>query len=653
MTNPTDSTPTVKEAKAGTGADFTITFQPSGRRGSVPAGRSVLEAARDLGVEIESVCGGKGTCRKCLVRIDSDAGTVTRPTDIESRAFQPDSLAAGMRLACQTLVAGNVQVFVPEQSRRAAQVVRKEAGNRTVELDPAVKIHRVQLVPPTLQDPTADAERLLAALEERHGLGGLEFDFMLLQRLPGIVRAAKWDLAVCVWKDQTIVDVRAAADPRSVLGLALDVGTTTLAAYLTDLQSGAVLATESAVNPQVAFGDDVIARLHHVAHDPEGAAELQRVVISEVNRLGARAAERAGARMTDILDVVMGGNTAMHHLFLGLETRNLGVAPFAPAVHRGLDIRASDLGLTFHTGCRLYALPIEAGFVGADNVAVIIAEEPYKHDEIDLIIDIGTNGELVLGNRERMLSTSCATGPAFEGSHIEFGMRAAPGAIERVRMDPQTLEVQFKVIGADEWSVDRPPGSIGARGICGSGIIEAAAEMLKAGVILPTGNLNPELHHERMIVEDGKPRKFVIAWPGETALDRAITVSQKDIRAIQLAKAALRAGAEILLSTYGIEKPDRVILAGAFGTYIDKNAALAIGMLPECEPDRVLSVGNAAGDGARFALLSLEKRSEASWVADVVEYVELATDPDFQREYVEAMHFPPPVPPVPGVARPA
>ncbi|HLA81524.1 MAG TPA: ASKHA domain-containing protein, partial [Thermoleophilia bacterium] len=211
----------------------------------------------------------------------------------------------------------------------------------------------------------------------------------------------------------------------------------------------------------------------------------------------------------------------------------------------------------------------------------------------------------------------------------------------------------FKVIGADEWSVDRPPGSIGARGICGSGIIEAAAEMLKAGVILPTGNLNPELHHERMIVEDGKPRKFVIAWPGETALDRAITVSQKDIRAIQLAKAALRAGAEILLSTYGIEKPDRVILAGAFGTYIDKNAALAIGMLPECEPDRVLSVGNAAGDGARFALLSLEKRSEASWVADVVEYVELATDPDFQREYVEAMHFPPPVPPVPGVARPA
>jgi uncharacterized 2Fe-2S/4Fe-4S cluster protein (DUF4445 family) len=621
-------------------SDLTITFQPSGRRGPVSADQSVLEAARELGVDIESACGGKGTCRKCRIRIESEADTISEPTSLELRALGPDLLATGMRLACQAQVVGHVRVFVPEESRRTAQVVRKEAGSGTVPLDPAVKLYKIQLIAPTLQDATADGERLLAALARDHGLRDVEFDLAILQRLPGVARAAKWDLAVCVWRSRTIVDVRPAADTRPILGLALDVGTTTLAAYLTDLQSGKVIATESAMNPQVAFGDDLIARLHHVAHDPGGLVELQGAVVSEVNHLAANAVARAGAHLTDILDVTMGGNTAMHHLFLGLDTRNLGAAPFAPAVHRALDLKASDVGLAFHPGCRLYALPIEAGFVGADNVAVIIAEEPYKQDEVLLIIDIGTNGELVLGDRTRMLSTSCATGPAFEGSHIEFGMRAALGAIERLRIDPQTLEVQFKVIGVEGWNTEHQPAEMGARGICGSGIIEAAAEMLRAGVILPSGNVNPELDHKRVVFDDGRPRKFVIAWPEETALNRSITVSLKDIRSIQLAKAALRAGAEVLLRLYGAEKPDRVILAGAFGTYIDKHAALAIGMLPDCEPDKVTSVGNAAGDGARFALLNLEKRREASWVADAVEFVELATDPDFQREYIQAINFP-------------
>jgi uncharacterized 2Fe-2S/4Fe-4S cluster protein (DUF4445 family) len=284
---------------------------------------------------------------------------------------------------------------------------------------------------------------------------------------------------------------------------------------------------------------------------------------------------------------------------------------------------------------------VEAGFVGADNVGVLIAEEPYKQDDVLLIIDIGTNGELVLGNRHRMLSTSCATGPALEGSHIEFGMRAALGAIERIRIEPGTLDVRFKVIGFEEWQTSYPAEKVQARGICGSGIVEAAAEMLKAGVIMPNGNFDQDLRHDRVILEDGKPRKFVIAKPEETAIGRAITVSLKDIRALQLAKAALRAGAEILLRRYGIAKPDRIILAGAFGTYIDKHRALAIGMLPDCEPEAVTSVGNAAGDGARFALLNLGKRQEADWVADKVEFIELATDPDFQKEYVQAIPFEP------------
>jgi uncharacterized 2Fe-2S/4Fe-4S cluster protein (DUF4445 family) len=463
----------------------------------------------------------------------------------------------------------------------------------------------------------------------------------VLQTLPDIARRADWDLVAVVWRGETVIDIRPATEHHRVLGLAVDVGTTTIAAYLTDLDSGEVVATESAMNPQVAFGDDVIARLYRVAHDPGGLAELQRVVVAEVNSLAAKAVERSGAGLSDILDVVVVGNTAMHHLFLALDTRPLGVAPFAPAVQSAVDTRASSVGLDFHPGCRLHVLPVEAGFVGADNVAVLIAEEPYKHDEIPLIIDIGTNGELVLGNRERLVSTSCATGPALEGSHIEFGMRAAPGAIERVRIEPGTLDVRFKVIGLGDWHVNYPAADVGARGICGSGIIEAAAEMLKAGVILPNGNLDPALQHERVILEDGKPRKFVIAWPEETAIGRSITVSLKDIRAIQLAKAALRAGAEILLRTYGIERPDRVILAGAFGTFIGRHHALAIGMLPAVDPDAVTSVGNAAGDGARFALTNLGKRREADWVSDRVEYVELATDPDFQREYVKAMYFEP------------
>ena len=628
-------------APAAAPATFTVTFQPSGRRGSAAAGADLLSVARGLGVEIESICGGKGTCKKCRVRSESAPESLTPPTAIEQKALGADGLAAGMRLACQAQVAGDVKVFVPEASRRTRQVVRKEAGSGTVPLDPAVKVYPVKLERPTLQEATADAERLLAGLAEQHSLTGLEIDFPVLQTLPSACRDAGWDLEAVVWEDRVIVDVRAAADKRPVLGLAVDVGTTTIAAYLCDLATGAILATESNMNPQVAFGDDVIARLHYVIHHEGGLQELQRTVMGEVNGLAGKAVAQTGAGVDDIYDVVMVGNTAMHHLLLGLETRALGGAPFAPAVQGPVDTLASCVGLSFNRGCRLHVLPVEAGFVGADNVAVIIAEEPYKQDKIQLILDIGTNGELVLGNKDRMLSTSCATGPAFEGSHVEFGMRAAPGAIERIRIDPETLDVRFKVIGVEGWSSEHKPEDMGARGICGSGIIEAAAEMARARVILDTGNMNPELQSDRMVYEDGRPRKFIIARAEETALGRPITVGLKDIRSLQLAKAALRAGEEILLRRYGIEKPDAVVMAGAFGTYIDKHHALAIGMLPETGPDIVTSVGNAAGDGARYALLSLEKRREAAWAAQKVEFVELATDPDFQKEYVKAMGFHP------------
>jgi uncharacterized 2Fe-2S/4Fe-4S cluster protein (DUF4445 family) len=555
-----------------------------------------------------------------------------------------EAIAGGMRLACQTQVTGDIKVFVPEESRRAAQVVRKEAGARTVPVDPAIKSYRLSLTAPTLQDHGGDAERVLAALQSQHRLYDLTFDLEVLQSLPRVLREAHWDVSAVIWRPPgrpgSIVDVRAADSTGPILGLAVDVGTTTIAAYLTSLETGQVLATESAMNPQVARGDDVISRLYFTTHEPGGLAELQRAVSDEVQKLATRAVERCGATLDDIFDVVMVGNTAMHHLFLGLDSRALGSAPFAPAVQGPVDAQAADIGLHFRRGCRLHVLPVEAGFVGADNVAVVIAEEPYNQDDVLLIVDIGTNGELVLGNRQRMLSASCATGPALEGAHIEFGMRAAPGAIERVRIDPDTLDVRFKVIGLEGWQTEHPAEEIRARGICGSGIIEAAAEMVTAGIVLSDGGFNPAPPpHDRIVFENGRPRKFVIARAEETAIGRPITLSLKDIRSIQLAKAALRAGAEILLHRYGVERPARVILAGAFGSYIDAEHALTMGMLPSVPSDAVASVGNSAGDGARFALVNVGKRVEAAWTATAIEYVELASDPRFQEEYLKAMRF--------------
>lgn len=621
--------------------EYVVTFQPSGRRGPVSLGETLLQAAHALGVEIESVCGGKGTCGKCRVHIESAQHEhLSPPTEAESRLLGAKALAGGMRLACQAQVQGDVQVFVPEESRRLEQVVRKEAGESTVPLDPAVKAYRVKLDPPTLTDLEADADRLLEALRTQHGLAGLAYDLEVLRSLPSVLRAAHWQVTALVWRGEKVVAVAPGTDDRAVLGLAVDVGTTTLAAYLTDLASGLVLATESAMNPQVAFGDDVIARMQHAKHNASGAHELQTAVVNEVMELARKAVARSGATLADIVDVVVVGNTVMHHLFLGIDTSGLASAPFVPGLQGPLDTKASEVGLAFHPSCRLHVLPVEAGFVGADNVAVLIAERPYAQDDLLLLIDIGTNGELVLGNRDRLLSTSCATGPALEGAHLEFGMRAAPGAIERVRIDPGTLDVRFKVIGLDRWHTEYPQSEVKARGICGSGVIEAVSEMLRAGIIRPDGGFAPGLSHDRVIFQQGKPWKFVLARPEETALGRAITVSQEDVRAVQLAKGALRAGAEILLRNYGASQPERIILAGAFGTYIDVEHAVNLGMFPDCDPSKIVSVGNAAGDGARFALLNCGRREEAAWVARQVEYVELATRKDFLDEFVKAIRFP-------------
>ncbi len=625
---------------------FTVVFQPSRVRGKIKNGVTILEAARTLGAGLESVCGGKGTCGKCKVKIEEGYFAKYRINSaldsIKTIKAAPEKLISrqqhkqGYRLACQSRIHGDVVVFVPEESRKGEQVVRKEANNKKIKLNPAVRKYYVELKHATLHNPLGDFERLQDALKAEYHLNDLSIDYPVLLELQGVVRKGDWKITVSVWKHKEIIDVEAGKDTRGY-GLALDIGTTTVAGYLCDMITGEVLATESMMNPQVAYGEDVMSRISYAVKEKNGLKKLQQVVIDGLNEIAAGAAARAGIKRSEIIDMAVVGNTCIHHLFLGINPEQLGKAPFVPAIHHSVDIKARDLGLKIAAGAYVHVLPNEAGFVGADNVGVLIAEEPYNQDEMVLIIDIGTNGELILGNRKKLLSTSCATGPAFEGAEIRHGMRAAAGAIEKIKIDAKTKEVQFKVIGNDKWNTEDK--KIGAKGICGSGIFDAAAQMFLAGIIDKSGRFTKSLDTPRFRLKNDES-EFVIAWANETAIDHDIVVCQKDIRSIQLAKGAMYCGARIMMNKLGVDKLDRVVLAGAFGSYIDKMSAAVIGLFPDCDPRCVYAVGNAAGDGARMALLNVDKRDEADLRARQVEYVELTVAPDFNMTFTKALTFP-------------
>jgi uncharacterized 2Fe-2S/4Fe-4S cluster protein (DUF4445 family) len=625
-----------------------VIFQPSGRRGEILEGKTVLEAARSLGVEIESVCGGKKSCGKCLIRIETGTferyGITSHPdhlshlTDEEIKWIEEWQRAEGYRLACAAAVRGDLLIFVPDQSRMSQQVIRKEATQRVIALNPAVRLFPVTLTPPDLNRPLGDYEILTGALTEHFGLLPLpEIDLYALRELPTVLRQGNWRVTAAIRMESEILAVFP-GDVEEAYGLALDVGSTTVAAYLCSLTDGRIIATESLMNPQITYGEDVIARITYVTdHPDDGLEKLRGAIIDGLNRLIRAVTASGGLTPADILEMTLVGNTAMHHLLIGIDPRPLGASPFTPAVQRPLDIKARDLGLEAHRAANIHLLPIEAGFVGADNVGVLIAQEPHLSEEIVLIIDVGTNGEMVMGNRKKLLSASCATGPALEGAHIRFGMRAAPGAIERIRIDPATLEVSFKIIGQERWRPEAPITA--AKGICGSGIIDGVAELYRAGVIDTTGRFRTDLSTHRLRLNGGHP-EFVIAWKDETSLEEAITIGQQDVRNVQLAKSALYAGAKLMMKRLGISRLDRVILAGAFGSYIDKTAAMRLGLFPDCDLTHVSSVGNAAGDGARIALLDRDKRREAETLARQVEYLELSSDPDFQEAFIDALTIP-------------
>jgi uncharacterized 2Fe-2S/4Fe-4S cluster protein (DUF4445 family) len=628
--------------------EHTIIFQPSGRRGRVPEGTTILDASRRLGVGIEAVCGEQLVCGKCRVKvmegsfpkegITSSMSHLSERDDKEIKVLERKDSEEHIRLACSTRILGDVLVFIPEASRTGKQVVSKAAGNIKVKIKPAVRKYYVELPLPTLDDPLGDFERIENALAKAYGLKKLTIDYRTLQKLPDMVRKGDWKVTVTVWQNADIIRV----EPGKVetnIGLAVDIGTTTVAGYLTDLNTGEVIVTESMMNPQVRYGEDVMSRISYCMMNEEtGLKELQETIIEGLNTIAKQAAHKAGHSPEDISEMTLVGNTAMHHILLGINPEYMGVAPFTPALHHSVDIKADRFGVHILPSGNIHVLPIEAGFVGADNVGCLIADVPYKRKEMTLLIDIGTNGELVLGNKEKLISCSCATGPALEGAQIEFGMRAAPGAIERVKIDPKTLEATYKVIGNSRWSDGQV--NMQAKGICGSAIIDVIAEMFKARLLKKNGQLDMDLKSPRLRKGDKGMNEYVLAWKHETSIDQDIVVNQKDVRAIQLAKGALYSGCLIMMRRLGIKQFDRLAVAGAFGSHIDKAEAMAIGMFPDCDLKKVKYIGNAAGDGARIALLNVDKRKEANDIARKVEYLELALEEDFNDRFGEAMQFP-------------
>jgi uncharacterized 2Fe-2S/4Fe-4S cluster protein (DUF4445 family) len=654
-----------------------VIFQPSGRRGEIPKGISLIEAARLLGVEIETLCGEKRVCGKCKVRVEeghfqkfnirSSKSHVSPWQEEEEKFIDAQGKEQGFRLGCVAKVEGDVLIFVPEESRAGKQVVSKKARDIKIEHDPAVKIYYVEVQPPAFEEPTGDFERICRKLEEEHGLKDLKIDIFTLRQLPTALRDGDWKVTVSVWNDQEIIRVRPGKTEHAY-GLAVDVGTTTVAGYFCDLTTMEVVDTVTLMNPQCKYGEDVMARITFHMTTDDGLERMSHDIIEGLNWLIDEAIKnthppkkkkkdkegneewievpeegKTYLRLSreDVEDITLGGNTAMHHILLQLNPEFVGLAPFPPVIHRSLDIKARDLGIHVNPGSYVFVLPNEAGFVGADNVGVLIAEEPYKADEIQLVIDIGTNGELVLGNKEKMISSSCATGPALEGAQLLFGMRAAPGAIERIKIDPETHEVDYKVIGRDAWKSYSKPEEMKTKGICGSGILDVLAELYRAGVVLKSGRFNPDQKSKRFRKNpDNGQAEFVLAWAEETSIEKDVVITQRDVRQIQLAKGALHAGCKLMMRRMGMDKVDKIKIAGAFGTHVDREKALIMGLFPDCEIERILSVGNAAGDGCRSALLNRRKRDEANWVSRNVEYIELTVEKDFQNEFMGAMQIP-------------
>ncbi|MCZ3379000.1 MULTISPECIES: ASKHA domain-containing protein [Rhizobium] len=627
---------------------------PSGKRGHFPVGTPVLEAARQLGVYVESVCGGRATCGRCQVsvqegnfakhKIVSSNDHLSPIGPKEKRYAEVRELPEGRRLSCSALIQGDLVIDVPQDTVINAQVVRKAADERVIARDAAVHMCYVEVEEPDMHKPLGDLDRLKAAITADWKYDNLEVDFHLIPQVQSILRKGEWKVTAAIHRDQDSERPRLIALypglKNEAYGIACDIGSTTIAMHLSSLLSGRTVASAGASNPQIRFGEDLMSRVSYVMMNPDGREAMTNAVREALNGLIDKVCADGGVSRQDILNAVFVGNPIMHHLFLGIDPTELGGAPFALAVSGAVHLKSAEIGLPMNAGTRIYMLPCIAGHVGADAAAATLAEGPHRQDEMMLLVDIGTNAEIVLGNRHRVVAASSPTGPAFEGAEISSGQRAAPGAIERVRIDPVTLEPRYRVIGIEPWS-DEPgfeeaAAKVGVTGICGSAIIEVVAEMFLTGIISEDGVVDGAMAaRSPRILQNGRTYSYLLR-DGEPR----ITVTQNDIRAIQLAKAALYAGVKLLMDKQGIDHVDRIGLAGAFGTFIDPKYAMVLGLIPDCELDKVKAVGNAAGTGARMALLNRGHRREIEETVRKIEKIETALESKFQEHFVYAMALP-------------
>ena len=644
--------------------DPLVLFMPSGKRGRFPVGTPVLDAARQLGVYVESVCGGRATCGRCQIEVQegnfakhkivSSNDHISPKGAKEERYERVRGLPERRRLSCSTQILGDLVIDVPQDTVINAQTIRKDADTRVIARDTAIRMCYVEIEEPDMHKPLGDLDRLKIALMKDWGFKNLEFDFYLMPQVQGILRKGNWAATAAIHKDADSDIARVIALwpglKNEAYGLACDIGSTTIAMHLVSLLSGRVAASSGTSNPQIRFGEDLMSRVSYVMMNPDGREGMTVAVREAISGLVDKVCAEGNVQRNDILDSVFVGNPIMHHLFLGIDPTELGGAPFALAVSGAVRIKASDIGLKLNQGARLYMLPCIAGHVGADAAAVTLSEGPHRQDEMMLIVDVGTNAEIVLGNSTRVVAASSPTGPAFEGAEISGGQRAAPGAIERVRIDPETLEPKYRVIGSELWS-DQPGftdsvQATGVTGICGSGIIEVVAEMYLAGIISEDGVVDGSLSlRSPRIVPNGRTFSYVLK-EGEPK----ITITQNDVRAIQLAKAALYAGTKLLMEKQHTDHVDRIHFAGAFGSFIDPKYAMVLGLIPDCDLDKVSAVGNAAGAGARMALLNRGYRREIEETVSRIEKIETALEPKFQEHFVYAMALPNKVDPFPKLA---
>ena len=604
-------------------------FKPEERKIRVTRGISIFLAAKEAGVDIRSECDGKGSCGKCKITI-KDHKAVNKVSEIEKKHFSPSEINSGFRLACQTTIFQNTKVTIPHESRIGLRKIQIKGLERPVKLDLALKKYNLTLPKPTLSDFRPDLERIFEELSNIINIRGLEIDYTALKKLPDILRNANWNITITIWKDRKIIAIEPGETTKELFGLALDIGTSKIVGYIVDLTTGKTIGIGSVKNPQAIHGEDIMSRIRFATVEDNGLITLQRSAIAGINHVLHEACIKAGIHPSHVYEATVVGNTAMHHFFLAIQPKYMALSPFTPVIKKTISVKASELNIGINSNGVINVLPVIAGFVGSDAVADALATGIHESNELSLLIDIGTNTEVFVGNTEDVLCCSCASGPAFEGAHIKHGIKAETGAIEKITIEPDSFEVKYKTV-----ENAKPIG------LCGSSIVDILAEMLKCGIINFQGRFNSKIETPRIRIPNGE-KEFVLVWGTETGTGKDIVFTQKDVDEVQLAKAAIFAGCSILIKRKNLEKEHltRILLAGAFGNFINPENAKIIGLIPDIPTERINFVGNTAVTGAKMALLSMEVMDTADVISNKIRYLELAADPDFAREFAYAWYLP-------------